>query len=832
MGVGPGTNLGPYQILAPLGAGGMGEVYRARDTRLGRDVAIKTLPAAFAQDPERRARFETEAKAIAALSHPNVLGIHDIGTDGAIVFAVMELVEGQTLREMLLGGPLSTQRTVSLAIQISNGLAAAHDRGIIHRDLKPENIIITPDGHAKILDFGLAKRVTPAEEGRLSLGPTHVPGTEPGLVLGTVGYMAPEQVRGLAADARSDIFALGALMYEMVSGRRAFQGDSPAETLTAILREEPRELTQLLVSVPPALERFIRRCLEKNPAGRFRSAADLAFALEGVSTSSGATRAVGTSVGAVPPGLAKFRRITFRNGVVLGARFTPDGSGVAFSAMWEGRPAELFISHPGSPAARSLGVAKANLLAISPSGEMALALDCRNHYWLQRSGTLARVALAGGGIRQLQKDVGDADWGPDGRAMALIRYAEGRCRLEYPAGKLLFETTEWLSCVRVSHDGRHVAFAYHPAFGDSGGDVRLVEPSGATRMLTPRMTSVSGVAWSPAGDEVWFSGINEMERHGIWGERLAGGHRAIFSSPLRVNLYDVARDGRVLMSNGSLRVGLNVSSDGGDREVDLSWFDGSVVADFSADGREVLLFEADEAENPHYACYLRDVDGAPAVRLGEGTATRLSADGQWVLAILHQPEQHLAMYPTGIGEPRLIPFDGIERLIWAGFHPDGRHVFVVGSSAGHPNRLFLLPIHGGTPRLLWDEEVGIDRIAGMAISPDGERLAFRRVSGEHVMFTLSTGATETIRELGPGDYAMRFDDSGRWLYVASGTGLQQRVDRLELKSGERSPWRALQPPDPTGIVFVGRPVVTTSGSRYAYSYIKQMSDLYVVDGLG
>ncbi len=832
MGVAPGTKLGPYQILAPLGAGGMGEVYRARDTRLGRDVAIKTLPAAFAQDPERRARFETEAKAIAALSHPNVLAIHDIGTEGAVVFAVMELVEGQTLREILLGGPLSSQRAVSLAIQISNGLAAAHDRGVIHRDLKPENIIITPDGHAKILDFGLAKRVTPADEGTLSLGPTHVAGTEPGLILGTVGYMAPEQVRGLPADARSDIFALGALMYEMVTGRRAFQGESPAETLTAILREEPRELTRLAVSVPPALERFIRRCLEKNPAGRFRSAADLGFALEGVSNSSGATKALSANSGEASKGLATFRRISYRNGVVLGAQFTPDGVGVAFSAMWEGRPAELFISHPGSPAARSLGVTKANLLSISSTGEMALSLDSRNHYWLQRSGTLARVALAGGGIRQLQKDVGAADWGPDGKTMALIRYAEGRCRLEYPAGKLVFETTEWLSSVRISPDGRNVAFAYHPMFGDTGGDVRLVELSGATRVLTPRMTSVSGIAWSPAKDEVWFSGINELERHGIWGVRPEGGQRAIFSSPIRVNLHDIARDGRVLMSSGSLRVGLNVSSDGGDREVDLSWFDGSVVADFSADGREVLLFEADEAENPHYACYLRDVEGAPAVRLGDGTATRLSADGQWVLAILHQPEHRLAMYPTGIGEPHLIPFDGIERLIWAGFHPDGRHVFAVGSSVGHPNRLFLLSTDGGTPRLLWDEEVGIDRIAGMAISPDGERLAFRRVSGEHVVFSCTTGAAEPVRGLGPGDYAMRFDDSGRTLYVASGTHLQQRVDRLNMETGERSAWRALQPPDPTGIVFVGRPVVATNGSRYGYSYIKQMSDLYVVEGLG
>jgi hypothetical protein len=416
--------------------------------------------------------------------------------------------------------------------------------------------------------------------------------------------------------------------------------------------------------------------------------------------------------------------------------------------------------------------------------------------------------------------------------MAIARYTEGRCRLEYPVGRVLYETPEWLSRVRVSPDARNVAFAYHPYFGDGGGNICVVDGSGSRRVLIHGMTNVSGICWSPSGHEVWCSGINQHERHGIWGVRLDGSQREIHASPNRVTLHDVAADGRVLMSVGFMRVGLNVSSDDASREVGLSWFDGSVVGDLSSDGRQVLLWEADEAENPHYACYLRDIDGSPAVRLGEGTATRLSADGEWVLAILNRPSHALMMYPTGIGEPRSIAFEGIERIVWAGFHPDGRRVFAVGSTAGRPKRLYLLPIEGGSPRLLWDEEIDLDRVVGLPISPDGDRLVLRRLSGEQVMFSCQASTTGPIPGLAAVEYAVRFDESGRSLYVAGRIQGKHRVDHLDLESGERSAWRTLEPPDPTGVIFVGRPIVAANGSRYAYSYLKLISDLYVVEGLG
>src|SRR5438309_945267 len=285
MALSSGTKLGPYEIQSPLGAGGMGEVYRARDARLGRDVAIKVLPEALAKDADRLRRFEQEACTIAALNHPNILGIHDVGAHDGAPFLVSEFLEGQTLREKLESGPLPVRLAIEYALGIAQGLAAAHEKGIVHRDLKPENVFITRDGRVKVLDFGLAKLLRP-EESHDTVATLASPATLPGTVMGTVGYMSPEQVKGGASDARSDIFSFGAVLYEMLSGRRAFKRDTAAETMTAILKEEPPEFGETATPIPGGVERITRRCLEKSPEQRFQSAKDLAFALEALSGTS------------------------------------------------------------------------------------------------------------------------------------------------------------------------------------------------------------------------------------------------------------------------------------------------------------------------------------------------------------------------------------------------------------------------------------------------------------------------------------------------------------------------------------------------------------------
>src|SRR4030095_10669538 len=281
----PGKNLSRYEIRTQLGAGGMGEVYRARDTQLGRDVAIKVIASSFAVDKERLRRFEQEACAAGALNHPNVLIVHDISTHDGAPYVVSELLEGETLRKRIGDTPLGQRRAIDYATQIANGLAAAHEKGIIHRDLKPDNIFITNDGRVKILDFGLAK-LTQLDGDQVQTDiPTRRVDTNPGVVMGTVGYMSPEQLKGRPVEPRSDIFAFGAILYEMLSGRRAFHGESTAETMSAVLREDPPDLSETNQRISPALERLVNRCLEKNPESRFHSASDLAFALETLSGS-------------------------------------------------------------------------------------------------------------------------------------------------------------------------------------------------------------------------------------------------------------------------------------------------------------------------------------------------------------------------------------------------------------------------------------------------------------------------------------------------------------------------------------------------------------------
>src|SRR5579864_1145195 len=544
MALSSGTKVGPYEIESPLGAGGMGEVYRARDPRLSRYVAIKVLPAYLSNDSDRLRRFEQEGRATGLLNHPNVLAIYDLGNHNGAPYIVSELLEGETLRARLAGGPLPPRKAIEYGTQVAHGLAAAHEKGIIHRDLKPENLFLTSDGRVKILDFGLAKLVEAERRAMTGNSATLPSRTVPGIVMGTVGYMSPEQVRGLDTHARADIFSFGAILYEMLSGRRAFRGETAADTISAILKEDPPELTTTQRPVSPALERIVRHCLEKNPGERFQSARDLAFNLEALTSASGITSDIHSPAAkkrpwALPALIAflavaaivsafflvpvrrtaapEFRQVTFRSGTVYRARFANDGQSILYSAGWEGKPTELFAARSGSTESRSLAP-ETSLAAVSSKDQLAVLLKTRflalGSVCLSE-GTLALLPLEGGAPRPIMDGVEWADWTPDGSELAVIRSTEAPAAtinvLQFPRDKVLYTPKwGWISDVRFSRDGRYLALAEHVPSGDDGKIV-IIDRAGKKIAESPHYSSINSLAWAPNG-EVWYGAGGESSR--------------------------------------------------------------------------------------------------------------------------------------------------------------------------------------------------------------------------------------------------------------------------------------------------------------------------------
>ena len=845
-----GALLGPYEVLGPLGAGGMGEVYRARDRRLGREVAVKVLHPATRADPERLTRFETEARITGSLDHPNILVIHDVGLHAGEPYVVSELLEGQTLADRLDGSPLPLRKAVDYARQIASGLAAAHDRGVVHRDLKPGNVVICRDGRVKILDFGLARLVQDEAE------PDQA--ATAGRVLGTLGYMAPEQVRGEPADARSDIFSFGVVLYEMLTGRRAFRGVSAVETAHAILKDDPPPFSDE-GTVPPALERMVWRCLEKSPEERYQSARDLAFALETLSSISSGLLVTGprrpralrfrwapvawsvaglAAVAAAaflwtrpPAAVPSFKRLTFRRGTIESARFAPGGQTVVYGAAWVGGAVEVLAARSDSPESRPLGFPSTELLAMSANGEMALSLGRRRIGTFVGQGRLARAALAGGAPRELEDGVQQADWSPDGRALAVVRTVAGRNQLEFPIGKVLYETSGWVGDPRFAPDGSHIAFLDHPAWGDDGGNLAVVDLAGVMHMLSRNWGSVQGLAWHPSGREVWFTGTREGSARALQAVTLQGRERVVFRMPGTLTLHDVATDGRVLLSHHTLRREVYARLPGVPELRDLSWLDYSYPSDLADDGSAVFFAENGEGGGRGYAAYLRRTDGSPAVRLGEGAAQALSPDGRWALASLNYTSDapQLTLLATGVGEPRPLPRGDLNTQA-AAFFPDGRRLLLAGSHATGATRTWVQDIEGGDPQPLTPEGTRFP-LSTRPISPDGQSVVVRGPHGENLLFRLAGGAPVVIPGLQSDDQPIRWSGDGRWLFVYRPGEMPARVDRLDPWNGRRESWLEVRPPDPAGVTAITPVLLSADGLSCVFGYRRVLSDLYEVSGM-
>jgi eukaryotic-like serine/threonine-protein kinase len=867
-----GTKLGPYEILSLLGAGGMGEVYRARDTRLQRDVAIKILPSSLATDQDRLRRFEQEARAVAALNHPNILTVFDVGTapvapqpsdagdDRALAaspYIVSELLEGATLRERLASGALRERRAIEYAVQIAHGLAAAHERGIVHRDLKPDNIFITEDGRVKILDFGLAKLKEPLSTNADDTMPS---GTQAGLVLGTIGYMSPEQVRGKPSDTRSDIFSFGVVLYEMLAGRRAFHGESGADVMSAILNHEPPELTATNREISPTLDRIVHHCIEKTPQQRFQSAGDIAFQLGELSgiRSSAAIPALAPSAlkNAAPrwllPALGallfaliltatwflaaslahreppKFVQITFQQGAVDSARFLSDGQSIVCAARWGSDSAmSLYTARLDSQGMRPLGVLASSLASVSSTGELLVIQNAHPiGAGYVRVGTLARMPLGGGAPRPLLDSVQYADWAPDGKDFAVVRFVPERhvYTLEYPAGKILYETPGWVSDPRFSRDGKRIAFLDHPIFGDDQGFAAVVDLQGVRQRLSGSYSSAQGLTWSPKGDEIWFSAVAGGVYRSLFATSLSSRVRSLLSAPGNIDIQDALPDGRVLVADVNNRIILMVSSPENGKDRDFSWMDWSYNARFSSDGQQVLF--GDQHSGPLYGAFLRNLDGSPAVRLGDGDPLDISADGQWALSRLPSAPDQLMLLPIGAGQPRQLTHSKMEHLD-AHWFRDGR-IYCVGNEPGHRERTYLIDLQGHETPLT------PEGFRARAATSDGQYLLTANDdSSQFQLFPLDGRPPLPLPQLQKGDRPFDFTtDDTAVLISRDGPQETSEIWRVELTGAKRTLLHSIALSDAPSTT--GRPYAVTAsrnGKNYAYRYTRKISAEYIIEGL-
>jgi eukaryotic-like serine/threonine-protein kinase len=839
-----GRVIGHYKIVDKIGSGAMGDVFRARDERLGRDVALKVIRASSSDNADHVRRFELEARAVAALNHPNIVAIYDVGLEEGSPYIVCELLEGKTLRQRLNEGPLTTRQVLDYAQQIVQGLIAAHERRIIHRDLKPENLFATSDGRVKILDFGVAKLQMPDEAGRHAQELTTV--TKTGAVIGTVAYMSPEQLRSRAVDHRSDIFSVGGILYEMLTGRRAFRGETEVDTITAVLREDPPELELEHARIPVAFQQIVRHCLEKEPEKRFQSARDLAFALETLPEASGTrrhlsspklgTRILPWAVSALllvatmllsgklaqeNSGFPSYHRITFDQGPIYSARFAPGFQSVVYGAAWAGKPLALFSTVADSLLAQPLNVKDASLLAVSKTGEMALIIGgAHMQHLVIEKGMLARAPLAGGSPREVLDDVRWADWDSNGE-LAVVHHVEGGDRIEYPVGHVLYTSAGWISYVRVSPLGDGVAFLNHPALWDDKGMVCFLDRNGKLQTLTQSWESIDGLAWSSTGKEIWFTAAATGYTRELYAVDRKSKTRTVLSIPAGLTLHDIAPDGRVLLSLDAERIAMATETRDGQVE-DISWHDWDLAKDISPDGQSVLFEDASEAAPPDYSVALRKLDGTPPILLGEGSAGGLSRDGKWAIGILGG---RVTLYPIGPGQPRNIPLSGLDQIQNGSsrFLPNGKQITINGNEPGHGVRSYLVNIDDGKSVPITPEGV-----TGSYVSPDGRQLLAN--NGE--IFSLQDGtAPRPIPGLDPDFKPLQWSADATAVYGYYGGHIPAKVSRVDVATGHETFIQEIKPQSTVGLVYIAPVVVNRDASRFAFSYYQVFSVLYEVTGL-
>ena len=851
-----GETIGPYEVLSELGSGGMGTVYLAQDARLGRKIALKLLPPQFTNDKDRLRRFQQEARAASALNHPNILTVYEIEQKANIHYIATEYVDGVTLRHLLSTDQLELHRILSIATQIASALQAAHAAGIVHRDIKPENVMIRSDGYIKVLDFGLAK-LTEKE-----FAPT-TSETNPGVVMGTPRYMSPEQARGLDVDLRTDIFSLGTVIYEMVTGKVPFEGETTSDIIAAIIKDEPEPMSVSVPELPSEFEEVVNKALAKDLGLRYPTilefGSDLQRLKDGIQlnalarfTSDGSTkRQTASRLGSTDPqaqqntdplsiktstrwaisaalglvvliavvtvlslnhrgkpapapaanNLQNARQLTNRDGFISASRFAPDGKGVIYSAGFDGKPLELFFTDAQGSGSRSAGIQSAALKSVSRSGKIAVLFDFELNWSDGFNGTLAILPADGGKPEVVMEGVDDAAFAPDGNSLAIVKSVLGEQQLEYPSGHLLYRSDGWMSYPRFSPNGDKIAFFEHP-LGDFSGSLVVFDLAAQKKIeLSTGWNSLKGLAWNPKTNEIWFGGSRVGKKLSINAVSLSG--------QLRMNLYDVpvigariddiSDDGTMLINQGSNHSTMMVLDGKSAKEVD-SQFAWTTSADLSADGKTLLYYE--------WGWETSDAFAGNSVYLQKlNSNERIHLGPGKALALSPDGNWALALQSTPRPQLVLLSTSGTESKVLPN---GGMKEYHYASFFPNGRQILFTGVEARKDAAIRSFVQDLDTgeihplteewTTARRVSPDGKNVITLQPDRTYYIQPLIGGEATPIPGLESGDEPIQWSDDGSAVYVIGPGEFATKIYRVTLSNGARREWKDIDPPNKAGLV--------------------------------
>lgn len=852
-----GQTISHYRIVARLGD--RGETYKAEDADSGLAVSLRFFPRELSNDPEAGGQLQRLARALGGLRQRHIAELYEVGEWDGRTFWATEFPEGESLAKRIAGHPLRFRDVLDVGVQLADALDAAHAAGLVHSGLCPGNVFTSRTGEAKIADLGLA--------------------AIPKLELASSSCQAPEQVRGEQADARADLFALGAILYEMSTGESPFSSSGADAVREAVLTRDVPPASESNSDLPARFDDIVAKALEKDRELRYQFAAELRGDLRRLrrdwdSDRVAATRAavvvpaptqanqvfsglqspedkaparskrawalgilfgflVGAAAGVVafrrlqkpaPRPAVVFHRVTFNRGRVGSARFGPHGQTIFYTGLWNGASPRVFFISPGSPESVPLGLHDAEILAISPSDELAILAGIRFAPDGRTEGDLREVALAGGSQRSILENVEDADWAPSGTGLAVVRRVKGMDRLEYPIGKVLVQTTGWISDPRFSPQGTSIAYLDHPALGSAAGSVDRVDLSGKKKVLSAGWTTVRGLAWSAKGRQVWFTAARSGDRR-LYAASLSGQIHQVAASAGSLRLEDIARDGRVLIAREDARWQIAELARGQTNRRDLSWLNGSELCAVSADGKTILFNDVNPAGGKRESIYVRPTDGAAATRVGIGRALALSPDGKTVLAETLTAPRHLVLLPVGAGSPVNLAAAAVTYK-WAAWLPKGKRFVFLGRQPNQGLQLFVQSVAGGPPRAISPAGLG----PSAALSQNGRLVAAIGPDGKGYLYPVDGGSVAALPGLTSADTLLGWNRYDSAVFVAEGT-LPVKVLLLRLGGAGKTPLYQLAPADPAGVLRLGTIRVTPNGNLCFFSFRRELSRLYVADGL-